>query len=175
MYRDRVPYQRHTHMVHYLVMGRYLMRCQEFRKRCIYYYSKAVDYTGSNIVADVAYNLFTSYSASGSAQYEIMIWLAALGGANPISSSGSTIATPTIGGITWNLYSRPNGATTVYGFAASSEQSSYSGNLLDFFKYLEDYEGFSSSQYLLSVQAGTEPFTGPNAELYSTYCYCGVI
>ncbi|KAL3708898.1 hypothetical protein TMatcc_002686 [Talaromyces marneffei ATCC 18224] len=108
-------------------------------------------YTGSNIVADVAYDMFTSSSASGSAQYEIMIWLAALGGAGPISSSGSTIATPTIS------------------FVAISEQTSYSGNLLDFFKYLEAHERLSSSQYLLTVQAGTEPFTGSGAELYSTY------
>lgn len=125
-------------------------------------------YTGTDIVADVAYDLFTSSSASGSAQYEIMVWLAALGGAGPISSSGSTIATPTIGGVEFKLYSGPNGDTTVYSFVASSEQTSYSGDLINFFKYLEEYEGLSSSQYLLSIQAGTEPFTGSNAELYTS-------
>lgn len=40
-------------------------------------------YTGTSIVANVAYDLFTSSTASGSAEYEIMIWLAALGGAGP--------------------------------------------------------------------------------------------
>jgi xyloglucan-specific endo-beta-1,4-glucanase len=125
-------------------------------------------YTGSDIVADVSYDMFTSSSADGSDEYEIMVWVAALGGAGPISSSGSTIATPTIGDVTWDLYSGPNGDTTVYSFVASSEQTSFSGDLLDFFDYLEEYEGFSSSQYLLSIQAGTEPFTGSDAELYTT-------
>jgi xyloglucan-specific endo-beta-1,4-glucanase len=104
--------------------------------------------------------MFTSSTASGSAQYEIMVWLAALGGAGPISSTGSAIATPTIGGVTFKLYSGPNGSTTVYSFVAESEQTSFSGDLRGFFTYLINSEGFSSSQYLLSVQAGTEAFTG---------------
>lgn len=44
-------------------------------------------YTGSALVADVSYDMFTSSSASGSNEYEIMIWLAALGGAGPICAS----------------------------------------------------------------------------------------
>ena len=43
-------------------------------------------YSGSSIVADVSYDMFTSSTAGGSNEYEIMIWLAALGGAGPISS-----------------------------------------------------------------------------------------
>ncbi|KAH8702461.1 endoglucanase [Talaromyces proteolyticus] len=127
-------------------------------------------YTGSSIVADVAYDLFTSSSASGSAEYEIMIWLAALGGAGPISSSGSPITSPTIGGVTWNLYSGPNGATTVYSFVATSQQTNFSGDIHNFLEYLVENEGLSSSQYLLSIQAGTEPFTGSGATL-STSAY----
>lgn len=38
-------------------------------------------YTGSNIIANVAYDLFTSSTATGRAEYEVMIWLAGLGGA----------------------------------------------------------------------------------------------
>ena len=48
-------------------------------------------YSGSNIVADVAYDMFTSATATGSSQYEIMVWLAAIGGAGPISSSYGTL------------------------------------------------------------------------------------
>lgn len=33
-----------------------------------------------------------------------MIWLAALGGAGPISSTGSAIATVSLGGYSWYLY-----------------------------------------------------------------------
>ena len=104
--------------------------------------------------------MFTSSSATGSNEYEIMIWLAALGGAGPISSTGSAIATTTINGVTWKLYKGPNGSTTVYSFVAESEATNYSGDILNFFKYLESSDGFPSSQYLLSIGAGTEPFTG---------------
>jgi xyloglucan-specific endo-beta-1,4-glucanase len=42
-------------------------------------------YTGSNMVANVAYDLFTSSSPSGKYEYEIMVWLAQYGGVKPIS------------------------------------------------------------------------------------------
>lgn len=127
-------------------------------------------YTGSDIVADVAYDMFTSSSASGSDEYEIMIWLAALGGAGPISSTGSAVSTTTIGGVSFSLYSGDNGSTTVYSFVAESEATSFSGDLMDFFTYLESNEGFSTSQYLLSIGAGTEPFTGSDA-VFTTSAY----
>lgn len=44
-------------------------------------------YTGTDVVADVAYDLFTSSTASGDEEFEVMIWLAAIGGAGPISST----------------------------------------------------------------------------------------
>jgi len=124
-------------------------------------------YTGSGMVADVAYDLFTASTAGDStSDYEIMIWLAALGGAGPISSSGSPIATPTIASHSWNLYDGFNGAMHVYSFVASSEITNFSGDLLDFFDFLTSSEGFpSTSQYLNTVQAGTEPFIGTSAVL----------
>jgi xyloglucan-specific endo-beta-1,4-glucanase len=131
-------------------------------------------YTGTSIVADVAYDLFTSSTASGSSEYEIMIWLAALGGAGPISSTGSAIATVTVAGTSFKLYKGPNGSTTVYSFVASSEATSFSGDLLDFFTYLVDNEGFSSSQYLTTLEAGTEPFTGTSA-VFTTSAYSASI
>lgn len=94
-----------------------------------------------------------------------MIWLAALGGAGPISSTGSAIATPTINGVKWNLFSGPNGATTVYSFVAQSQVTSFSGDLLLFFTYLESNNAYSSSQYITTLEAGTEPFTGSSAVL----------
>ncbi|RAH45726.1 putative endoglucanase [Aspergillus aculeatinus CBS 121060] len=122
-------------------------------------------YSGSSIVADVAYDTFLAETASGSSKYEIMVWLAALGGAGPISSTGSTIATPTIAGVNWKLYSGPNGDTTVYSFVADSTTESFSGDLNDFFTYLVDNEGVSDELYLTTLEAGTEPFTGSNAKL----------
>ncbi|CAO3671491.1 unnamed protein product [Umbelopsis vinacea] len=125
-------------------------------------------YTGSSIVADVAFDLFTSSTSSGANEYEIMIWLAALGGAGPISSTGSPIQTFTADGATWKLYSGPNGSTTVYSFVAESTVNNLSGDLMTFIKFLESKSLISSSQYLTVVQAGTEPFTGSNARLKVT-------
>ncbi|RAL17594.1 putative endoglucanase [Aspergillus homomorphus CBS 101889] len=122
-------------------------------------------YSGSNIVADVAYDTFLAESPSGSSKYEIMVWLGALGGAGPISSTGSTIATPTLAGVNWKLYSGPNGDTTVYSFVASSTTEDFSGDLNDFFTYLIEHEGLSKDLYLTTLEAGTEPFTGSNAKL----------
>lgn len=50
-------------------------------------------YTGDDIVADVAYDLFTSSTADGDEEFEIMVWLGALGGAGPISSTCNPIIT----------------------------------------------------------------------------------
>ncbi|CAL5872797.1 uncharacterized protein PFLUO_LOCUS7066 [Penicillium psychrofluorescens] len=130
-------------------------------------------YSTTDITADVSYDMFLSSSASGSDEYEIMVWLAALGGAGPISSTGSTIATPTINGVTWKLYYGLNGSTYVYSFVAESEVTSFSGDMLQFFQYLEENEGVSSSLYLVTVEAGTEPFTG-TAEL-TTSAYSVVV
>jgi xyloglucan-specific endo-beta-1,4-glucanase len=70
----------------------------------------------------------------------------------------------TIASHTFNLYKGPNGDTTVYSFLPTSgEITSFSGNLMEFFTYLIDNEGLSSSQYLTSVGAGTEATEGTNA------------
>ncbi|KUJ17766.1 concanavalin A-like lectin/glucanase [Mollisia scopiformis] len=117
-------------------------------------------YTGTSLVADVSWDMFTSSTATGSNEFEIMVWLAALGGAGPISSTGSAIATMTINDVSFELYSGPNGDTTVYSFVAVDEATDFSGDLLDFFNYLVDNEGFSTSQFITTLEAGTEPFTG---------------
>ncbi|MCJ1232538.1 hypothetical protein MMC14_000491 [Varicellaria rhodocarpa] len=122
-------------------------------------------YSGSNIVADVSYDSFLGTSATASASYEVMIWLGALGGAGPISSTGNPIATPTVGSTTFNLYSGPNGAMTVYSFVAINKgTTSFTGDLLSFYTYLETHFKVPSTMYLQSIGAGTEPFTGSGAK-----------
>jgi xyloglucan-specific endo-beta-1,4-glucanase len=79
--------------------------------------------------------MFTSSSASGANAYEIMVWLAAYGGAGPVSSSGSLIAYRSIDGVTWKLCKGPNGSTTVFSFVAESTQSNFSGDLHNFLSY----------------------------------------
>jgi xyloglucan-specific endo-beta-1,4-glucanase len=125
-------------------------------------------YTGSNLVADVAYDLFTSTTATGSANYEIMIWLAAYGGAGAISSSYGSDGKPVpvaknvnLNGHTWNLYKGPNGSTTVFSFLPTSGTiASFSGDVNLFLKYLTAHEGLAASNYLNSFGAGTEPTSG---------------
>ncbi|KAF6822021.1 glycosyl hydrolase family 12 [Colletotrichum plurivorum] len=125
-------------------------------------------YSGSGLVANVAYDLFTSSTASGSPQYEIMIWLGSLGGAGPISSTGSVIATPSVGGRTWNLYKGEHSQMTVFSFVAPSNVGSFSGDLKAFVNYLVNNQGLPSSQILQSIGAGTEPFVGSNAKFTTT-------
>lgn len=127
-------------------------------------------YTGDSVVADVAYDMFTSSSATGSKEFEVMVWLAALGGAGPISATYSasgeaeSIASPTLAGHSFSLYKGSNGVQTVYSFVASQNISSFSADVRDFFTYLINFQDFDSSQYLVSVGAGSEAFTGSNAE-----------
>ncbi|KAF2622527.1 glycoside hydrolase family 12 protein [Macroventuria anomochaeta] len=127
-------------------------------------------YTGSNIVANVAYDLFTGATATGSAQYEVMIWLSALGGAGPISSTGSAIATVTIAGNQFKLWKGPNGQMTVFSFVAVNPINSFNGDLNEFLIYLRGYQGLPRSQVLQSVGAGSEPFSGSNA-VFTTTAY----
>ncbi|KFZ19684.1 hypothetical protein V501_00564 [Pseudogymnoascus sp. VKM F-4519 (FW-2642)] len=94
-----------------------------------------------------------------------MIWLGALGGAGPISSTGSPIATAWIANTSWTLFKGVNSSWTVFSFVAQSQQTSFNGDVLDFFKYLIQNQGMPSSQYLSGVAAGTEPFSGSGAQL----------
>jgi xyloglucan-specific endo-beta-1,4-glucanase len=123
-------------------------------------------YSSSNtFVADVAYDLFTSSSASGSNEYEVMIWLAAYGGAGPISSTGKAIATVKIGSNSFKLYKGPNGSMTVFSFVATKTITNFSADLKQFLSYLTKNQGLPSSLYLIPLVAGTEPFVGTNAKM----------
>lgn len=125
-------------------------------------------YSGSSMVANVAYDAFTSSSTGGSAEYEIMIWLAALGGAGPISSTGSAIATVTLAGVSWKLWYGLNGSMKVFSFVAVSQVNNFSGDLKTFITYLTSNQGMPTSQYLQSIGAGTEPFVGSNGVMTTT-------
>nr|AAM77711.1 endoglucanase [Trichoderma citrinoviride] len=118
-------------------------------------------YSGSDIRANVAYDLFTAANPNHvtySGDYELMIWLGKYGDIGPIGSSQGTV---NVGGQTWTLYYGYNGAMQVYSFVAQSNTTSYSGDVKNFFNYLRDNKGYNAGgQYVLSYQFGTEPFTG---------------
>ena len=98
-----------------------------------------------------------------------MVWLGEFGNISPLSSNGyppTPIATPTIDGVAFNLILGKNGAVTVYSFVAASKKAqTWSGDLMGFYNYLETQYKLSSALYLLSIQAGSEVFTGSNAVL----------
>lgn len=98
-----------------------------------------------------------------------MLWLADYGGVDPLSNSGyppTPTASPTIDGVTWNLIvgTSTDGTFTVYSFVAV-EATSFSGDLMNFYSYLETNQGLSSDNYLQLVSAGSEVWTGSDCEL----------
>ncbi|KAJ7233870.1 concanavalin A-like lectin/glucanase domain-containing protein [Mycena haematopus] len=119
------------------------------------------------VVADVAYDLFTSTTSGGSAVNEIMIWLANFN-AGPISATYSSSGQPvpvvsnlSLAGHTWNLYFGSNGANNVYSFLPTSGTiTSFSADINLFLKYLTANRGVSTAQYLTTAQGGTEATSG---------------
>ncbi|KAG2144498.1 glycoside hydrolase family 12 protein [Suillus clintonianus] len=132
--------------------------------------------TTESVVADVAYDLFTSNTAGGSNVNEIMIWLANIN-SGPIAAQYNAAgqAVPivqniSIEGYTWDLYSGSNGYNQVYSFLLTSGTiESFSGDVYEFISYLIDNQGMSSSQYLTTAQAGTEATSGTAEFTTSAY------
>ncbi|MCJ1310440.1 hypothetical protein MMC25_004104 [Agyrium rufum] len=126
-------------------------------------------YAGTSIVANVAYDTFLGNTATSANLYEVMVWLGDFGGASPLSDNGyppTPIATPTLNGVAFDLIYGHNGAVAVYSFVAHSKaQTTFSGDLLTFYQYLEANYKVSSALYLQSIQAGSEIFTGSKAKL----------
>lgn len=77
--------------------------------------------------------------------------LARYGSIQPI---GSQIATATIDGNIWELWYGSNGSQKTYSFVASSPITSFSTDIMHFFNYLTQNQGFpASSQYLIGLQS----------------------
>lgn len=126
------------------------------------------DSYSTSITGDVSYDAFlaTSCDDPGDAHvYEVMVWLATLGGLNPIGTLQSTVQ---IGGASYNLWSGMNGATTVYSFVAATTTNSFKGDLMNFFNYLKDNKGVDTTLNLSSVQAGTEVSIGNAAKFITS-------
>ncbi|CDH57791.1 glycoside hydrolase family 12 protein [Lichtheimia corymbifera JMRC:FSU:9682] len=122
-------------------------------------------YKGENLIADVAFDIWTSSSTTGDYEYEIMIWLGRLGGAGPI---GDTVSTFEHDGTTWELHEGSNGSQKVYSFVAAKDINDMQSDALPFLQHLVDAGKLDKSQYLRAFQSGTEPFIGSNAEFTTT-------
>lgn len=120
----------------------------------------------------MAYDTFLSTCATCGQTYEVMVWLGVYGGISPLSDNGyppTPVATPTIGGTAFNLIKGHNGNVIVYSFVAKNGPvTSYSGDLVAFYRYLQANWQLSSAQYLQTLQAGTEVFTGSAAKLVTS-------
>ncbi|ETW74780.1 glycoside hydrolase family 12 protein [Heterobasidion irregulare TC 32-1] len=127
----------------------------------------------SGIRADVSYDIWFGSASSGdpasaASSYEIMIWLSGLGGIQPV---GSQITTGTqVAGHAWNLWKGPNANWEVLSFVSTDGNiQDFDADLNDFFQYLIDEQGVSSSQFVQAIQTGTEPFTGAANLVTSEY------
>ncbi|KAL9601600.1 MAG: hypothetical protein Q9219_002434 [cf. Caloplaca sp. 3 TL-2023] len=122
-------------------------------------------YGSASITGDVAYDAFLNPTCNGPGDphtYEVMIWLAQLGGLNPISD-GSPQGGIALAGSSWKLYSGKNQqtGTMVYSFVAESGQmNEFKGDLMEFFGYLVESKGVDDGLKVTSVQAGTEVSVG---------------
>ncbi|KAG7091159.1 hypothetical protein E1B28_010212 [Marasmius oreades] len=125
------------------------------------------------IRADVAYDIWTGVPqvgtpASKNSSYEIMIWLSGLGGIQPVGSAvtrGISLA-----GHTWDLWRGPNQNWQVLSFVIQDgEATNFNVDLNEFFKYIIANQGVAPTQYIQSIQAGTEPFTGSAVLVTSNY------
>ena len=94
-------------------------------------------HVGNTDTATVAYDTFVGTSATGTNSFEVMVWLGLYGPNSPLSANGypfTPIATPTIGGVAFDLAYGLNGAVKVYSFVAHSRAAtSFSGDLVRIF------------------------------------------
>ncbi|KAL8933244.1 MAG: hypothetical protein Q9216_006456 [Gyalolechia sp. 2 TL-2023] len=114
---------------------------------------------------NIAYDAFlnpTCNTPGDPHAYEVMIWLAQLGGLDPISDGGGD-PKPGIqlAGASWKLYTGTNTqtGTMVHSFVVADVGSpidDFSGDLMDFLNYLAQNEGVDGGLMVTSVQAGTE-------------------
>ncbi|KAF8816434.1 glycoside hydrolase family 12 protein [Phlegmacium glaucopus] len=136
--------------------------------------------SSGTVVADVAYDLFTSSTPGGGNVNEIMIWLANFN-SGPISAVYSydtpkPIATKiSLAGHTWNLYSGSNGVNKVFSFLLSNGTSikSFRGDLNVFIQHLTAHHNISTAQFLTTAQGGTEATSG--SATFTTKAYSLVV
>ncbi|KJR89555.1 uncharacterized protein SPSK_06582 [Sporothrix schenckii 1099-18] len=133
-------------------------------------------YTTEDLRANVAYDIFTAADPNhdrSSGDYELMIWLARLGGIYPIGKSTGTV---TVAGKQWDLWVGMNGQMQVYSFVAASPVRSFSADVKQFFNHLQTSQNYPASKQNLIVyyggkttannsglevfQIGSEAFTG---------------
>jgi hypothetical protein len=151
----------------------YFFHIATFRSPSSQSTAKWTNTASGSIVADVAYDLFTSATPGGSNAYEIMIWLANYN-AGPISSAYGATGAPTpvasnlsLGGYTWNLYYGSNGYNYVYSFLpVSGTIPSFSADINLFLKVREHFTVCSRHDLTGSTVPDYQPVTSGVAVPY---------
>ncbi|WP_327002539.1 glycoside hydrolase family 6 protein [Dactylosporangium sp. NBC_01737] len=93
----------------------------------------------------------------GANQQELMIWFNHSG---PIHPVGSKVASATVGGRAWDVWTGNNGSNDVISYVARSPINSWDFSVLDFVNDTKTRGKVTDSWYLTSIQAGFEPWVG---------------
>jgi cellulose 1,4-beta-cellobiosidase len=110
-------------------------------------------------VYDAAYDIWLDPTPKkdGANQQELMIWFNHRG---PIHPVGSRVASATIGGRGWEVWTGNNGSNDVVSYVARSPINSWDFSVLDFVNDTKTRSKVTNSWYLTSIQAGFEPWVG---------------
>ncbi|WP_405719598.1 endo-1,4-beta-glucanase [Streptomyces sp. NBC_01537] len=118
-------------------------------------------------VYNVAYDLWLHDTANtdwqSTPKHEVMVWLNKDGGAGPLGTKKERVK---LAGAYWDLYVGDIG-WNVYSFVRVGNTTSANLNLDDFLQALVRRKLVATTDYLSSVEAGTEVFTG-KAQLDTT-------
>jgi len=110
---------------------------------------------------DAAYDIWFNQTSTTSGQpngTEIMIWLNHQGSIQPF---GSQVATETIDGVSWNVWTGNQSSWKIVSYVAASPLTSVSSlNLLPFFADAVSRGSLESSWWLIDVEFGFEIWTG---------------
>ncbi|WP_327002520.1 glycosyl hydrolase family 5 [Dactylosporangium sp. NBC_01737] len=110
-------------------------------------------------VYNVSYDIWLDPAANshGTNKQELMIWFAKRG---PIHPVGSRVATATIGGHTWDVWSGFNGSSDVVSYVAQSPITKWNFDVRAFIDNVKTRSTVTNAWYMTSIQAGFEPWVG---------------
>ena len=119
----------------------------------------SISYTYVGGTFDAAYDIWMDPTpkTTGVNQMELMIWFNHQGGVQPV---GSPVGNTTVGGKTWQVWQGNNGGNDVVSYVAPSAIPSWSFDVMDFVRDVDNRTRVDSSWYLTSIQAGFEPWQG---------------
>ncbi|KAM0650986.1 hypothetical protein ACHAO3_004100 [Verticillium nonalfalfae] len=129
-------------------------------------------YTGSDVKATVLFDITGggngaplpgSLCRTATPDWSLQVWLGKYGDVAPTSTTGSPIIIANIGSRTFDVYKGTKSSLTAYTFVANTAATEYSGDAIDFVRWLVANEGYTNSTCVFSFSAGTEIFEGTDA------------